>query len=65
MGETPWRFKSSHPHSHFWRFRGPFVAQTLREAVLELSDGTLVPFVRDAVRAVGGEQIEINEDFLG
>lgn len=34
-------------------------------SVLELSDGTLVPFVRDAVRAVGGEQIEINEDFLG
>lgn len=34
-------------------------------SVLELSDGTLVPFVRHAVRAVGGEQIEINEDFLG
>jgi 16S rRNA processing protein RimM len=34
-------------------------------SVLELSDGTLVPFVRDAVRAVGAEQIEINEDFLG
>ena len=34
-------------------------------SVLELSDGTLVPFVRDAVRSVGDEQIEINEDFLG
>ena len=34
-------------------------------SVLELSDGTLVPFVGDAVRAVGSEQIEINEDFLG
>ncbi len=34
-------------------------------SVLELSDGTLVPFVSDAVRSVGAEQIEINEDFLG
>jgi 16S rRNA processing protein RimM len=34
-------------------------------SVLELSDGTLVPFVRDAVHAVGAGQIEINEDFLG
>ena len=34
-------------------------------SVLELSDGTLVPFVRDAIRSVGGDQIEINEDFLG
>jgi 16S rRNA processing protein RimM len=34
-------------------------------SVLELSDGTLVPFVRDAVHSVGHEHIEINEDFLG
>jgi 16S rRNA processing protein RimM len=33
-------------------------------SVLELSDGTLVPFVRDAVRWVGAEEIEVNEDFL-
>jgi 16S rRNA processing protein RimM len=34
-------------------------------SVLELSDGTLVPFVRDAIRSVGEEEIEVNEDFLG
>ena len=34
-------------------------------SLLELSDGTLVPFVRDVIRSVGGERIEINEDFLG
>ena len=33
-------------------------------SVLELSDGTLVPFVRDAVRSVGPEAIEIHESFL-
>jgi 16S rRNA processing protein RimM len=34
-------------------------------SILELSDGTLVPFVRDAIRSVGAEEIEVNEDFLG
>jgi 16S rRNA processing protein RimM len=34
-------------------------------SVLELTDGILVPFVRDAVRSVGADEIEINEDFLG
>ena len=34
-------------------------------SVLELSDGTLVPFVRDAIRSVGPEEIEVDEDFLG
>ena len=34
-------------------------------SVLELSDGTLVPFVGDAIRSVGADAIEINEDFLG
>ena len=34
-------------------------------SVLELSDGTLVPFVADAVRSIGADAIEINEDFLG
>jgi 16S rRNA processing protein RimM len=34
-------------------------------SVLELSDGTLVPFVRDAIRSVGDEEIEVKEDFLG
>jgi 16S rRNA processing protein RimM len=33
-------------------------------SVLELSDGTLVPFVRDAVRSVGAEEIEIDEGFM-
>ncbi len=28
MGETPWRFKSSHPHRQIRRIRGPDVAQT-------------------------------------
>jgi hypothetical protein len=28
VGATPWRFKSSHPHSQISRFRGPIVAQT-------------------------------------
>jgi ribosomal 30S subunit maturation factor RimM len=32
--------------------------------VLELDDGTLVPFVSDAIRSVG-EVIEIDEEFLG
>jgi len=32
--------------------------------VLELDDGTLVPFVSDAVRSVG-ETIEVDEEFLG
>jgi ribosomal 30S subunit maturation factor RimM len=34
-------------------------------SVLELSDGTLVPFVRDAIRSVGPEEIEVEEGFLG
>ena len=34
-------------------------------SVLELSDGTLVPFVRDAIHSVGDTEIEVNEDFLG
>jgi 16S rRNA processing protein RimM len=33
-------------------------------SVLELSDGSLVPFVRDAVRSVSAEAIELNQDFL-
>ena len=33
MGATPWRFKSSHPHSQIKRFRGPLVAQTLKMSV--------------------------------
>jgi 16S rRNA processing protein RimM len=33
-------------------------------SVLELSDGTLVPFVRDAIRSVGAEEIEVDEEFL-
>lgn len=33
-------------------------------SVLELSDGTLVPFVRDAVMSVGPDVIEIDESFL-
>ena len=36
-------------------------------SVLELEDGTLVPFVSDAIRAVelNGGEIHVNEDFLG
>ncbi len=34
-------------------------------SVLELEDGTLVPFVSDAIRSVGEGSIELNEDFLG
>jgi 16S rRNA processing protein RimM len=34
-------------------------------SVLELEDGTLVPFVSDAVRSVQSGQILLNEDFLG
>jgi len=34
-------------------------------SVLELEDGTLVPFVSDAIRSVGEGQIELREDFLG
>ena len=34
-------------------------------SVLELEDGTLVPFVSDAIRSVGEGVIEIDEGFLG
>jgi len=39
-------------------------------SVLELEDGTLVPFVSDAIRSVdlgpeAGAEIQVNEDFLG
>jgi 16S rRNA processing protein RimM len=34
-------------------------------SVLELEDGTLVPFVSDAIRSVGDGEIVVNEDFLG
>jgi 16S rRNA processing protein RimM len=34
-------------------------------SVLELEDGTLVPFVSDAIRSVEGGEIHVNEDFLG
>jgi 16S rRNA processing protein RimM len=34
-------------------------------SVLELEDGTLVPFVSDAIRSVEAGEIAVNEDFLG
>jgi 16S rRNA processing protein RimM len=34
-------------------------------SVLELEDGTLVPFIGDAIRSVGEREIVLNEDFLG
>jgi 16S rRNA processing protein RimM len=34
-------------------------------SVLELSDGTLVPFVSDAIQSVRPGQIRLNEEFLG
>jgi 16S rRNA processing protein RimM len=34
-------------------------------SVLELDDGTLVPFVSDAIQSVGEGVIEIDEGFLG
>jgi 16S rRNA processing protein RimM len=34
-------------------------------SVLELEDGTLVPFVSDAIRSVGPGEILVNEEFLG
>jgi 16S rRNA processing protein RimM len=34
-------------------------------SVLELEDGLLVPFVSDAIRSVEGDEIRLNEDFLG
>jgi 16S rRNA processing protein RimM len=34
-------------------------------SVLELEDGTLVPFVSDAIRSVSRGEILIDEDFLG
>jgi ribosomal 30S subunit maturation factor RimM len=34
-------------------------------SVLELADGTLVPFVSDAIRSVRPGEILLNEDFLG
>jgi 16S rRNA processing protein RimM len=34
-------------------------------SLLELDDGTLVPFVRDAIAVVDDEEIVLHEDFLG
>jgi 16S rRNA processing protein RimM len=34
-------------------------------SVLELEDGTLIPFVSDAIRAVRPGEIEVDEEFLG
>ncbi|HZN87537.1 MAG TPA: hypothetical protein VFB44_01035 [Thermoleophilaceae bacterium] len=34
-------------------------------SLLELDDGTLVPFVSDAIAAVGARRIELRKDFLG
>jgi 16S rRNA processing protein RimM len=34
-------------------------------SVLELEDGTLIPFVSDAIRSVGEAEIVVEEDFLG
>jgi len=33
-------------------------------SVLELEDGSLIPFVADAIRSVEGGEILVNEDFL-
>jgi hypothetical protein len=42
VGATPWRFKSSHPHSQVRRLRGPIVAQT-RMTAYEKSGGQRRP----------------------
>ena len=34
-------------------------------SLLELADGSLVPFVRDAIRSVEAGRIEVDEGFLG
>jgi 16S rRNA processing protein RimM len=34
-------------------------------SVLELDDGTLVPFVSDAIRSIEGGEIHLHEHFLG
>jgi 16S rRNA processing protein RimM len=34
-------------------------------SVLELDDGTLIPFVSDAIQSVEPGEIRVNEDFLG
>jgi len=34
-------------------------------SVLELEDGSLIPFVSDAIRSVGRDRIEVREEFLG
>jgi ribosomal 30S subunit maturation factor RimM len=34
-------------------------------SLLELDDGTLVPFVSDAIASVGARRIELRKDFLG
>jgi 16S rRNA processing protein RimM len=34
-------------------------------SVLELEDGTLIPFISDAIRAVRPGKIEVDEEFLG
>ena len=34
-------------------------------SVLELEDGTLVPFVSDAIRSIEGGEIQVDEHFLG
>ncbi len=34
-------------------------------SVLELEDGSLVPFISDVISSVDGGEIHVNEDFLG
>jgi 16S rRNA processing protein RimM len=34
-------------------------------SVLELSDGSLIPFVSDAIRSIEGGEIHVDEHFLG
>jgi 16S rRNA processing protein RimM len=34
-------------------------------SVLELDDGSLIPFITDAIRAIEGGEIQIDEHFLG
>jgi 16S rRNA processing protein RimM len=34
-------------------------------SVLELDDGSLIPFVSDAIRSVEGGEIHVREDFVG
>jgi hypothetical protein len=61
VGATPWRFKSSHPHSQIKRLRGPVVAQTMSNPLsTEVDPETFVRGFREAYARLGPSVGDMN-----